>query len=94
MFGGASPSKDTMEKNEYEHTFTGSSDDYLIDLNDTHILELEPSLKMLCVFVIISNKLHTKYLFRSLPASFQEQIKDFHGVTITSKGNVGPNEKA
>ena len=94
MFGGASPSTSTMEKNEYEHTFTGDSDDYLVDLNDTHILELEPSLKMLCVFVIISNNLHHKDLFRSLPASFQEQIKDFHGVTLTSKGNVGPNEKA
>ena len=94
MFGGASPSTSTMEKNEYEHTFTGSSDAYLVDLNDTHILELEPSLKMLCVFVIISNNLHHKNLFHSLPASFQEQIKDFHGVTLTSEGNVGPNEKA
>ena len=77
IFGGITPHPDTVAQNTLSQVFYQPLTENMIDLDDTHVLSLDPSLKILCILTVLKYSLHLSPAFRSLPSRLQVDVMEF-----------------
>lgn len=93
-FGGIGPTQAAIEKNAIDRTFCDPNNDNLIDISETIILSLTPTLRTYCYRVIIKCKLNETKVFEMLPAILKSEIRLLHEhmFNIARYKNVVGNE--
>ena len=77
IFGGITPHPNTIAKNTISTVFYNPLCENMIDLSDTHVLSLDPTLKSLCLLVVCRQSLEESRFFDKLPANLQEDMMIF-----------------
>ena len=77
IFGGITPHPDTISENTLSRVFYHPLCENMVDLDDTHVLSLDPSLKILCIMTVLKLSLNTRPEFKVLPSRLQDDVREF-----------------